>query len=265
MTIPRTKIGRIAALLLIALTVGLFPHERRLSFTTESRTLPKGTAELEWHSTFRIGRQTFYSAFDERIEAEFGLHDRFLMAFYLNGTWEHALSASGVESKSMKAPSLSVEAKWRLSDSAADALGFALYGEVTAKPHEVELEGKLILDKQAGPVLIALNLGTEGEFAFRPVTGLWETETTFMASMGAAWVKGAWGIGLECRSSTVLSAGTLGRSTLAAGPAFSVNTARFWLSLTPLIQFADLAKAGASPNLTAAEQVEARLILGIPF
>jgi len=261
----RSSIPLLASLLFIWLGSPLFAHERRLGFVTESRTLPKGTAELEWHSTYRIGRQNYYSAFDERIEAEFGLTDRFLMAFYLNGTWEHSLSAAGVESKSMKAPSLSVEAKWKLADSSADALGLALYGELTAKSHEVELEGKLILDKQAGPLLVALNLVAEGEFAYRPATALWETEAVLEGSLGAAWVKGAWGFGLECRSSTVIASGSLEKSTLAAGPVVSVNAPRFWLTLTPLLQIADLAKAGAAPNLTDAERLEARLILGIPF
>jgi hypothetical protein len=40
----------------------------------------------------------------------------------------------------------------------ADRAGVALYGELSAGPSEVELEGKLIFDKRVGRFLGALNL-----------------------------------------------------------------------------------------------------------
>src|SRR4051812_29485798 len=59
-------------------------NERHFAFTYESGTLPAGSAEIEPQVTWRVGRDHYYSAFDQRFEFEYGLTDRLLTAFYVN-------------------------------------------------------------------------------------------------------------------------------------------------------------------------------------
>src|SRR5262245_49356872 len=59
-------------------------NERHFTYTYESAVLPKGAKEMEVWSTFRTGRNNFYSRMDHRLEYEVGLTDRLQTSFYLN-------------------------------------------------------------------------------------------------------------------------------------------------------------------------------------
>ncbi|MCC6524672.1 MAG: hypothetical protein IT373_18590, partial [Polyangiaceae bacterium] len=131
-------------------------NERHFTYTYESAALPEDALELELWTTSRIGREERYVRFDNRLELEIGLSDRLLTAFYVNT--EAKVSGTGDATETEYAfAGVSSEWKYKLSDASADALGSALYGEVSFGPEELELEAKLILDKRAGDVLLALN------------------------------------------------------------------------------------------------------------
>src|SRR5438067_233982 len=59
-------------------------NERHFTTTHESAVLPPGTREFEMWSTYRTGRNEYYTEFDHRAEFEFGLTNRLMTSLYLN-------------------------------------------------------------------------------------------------------------------------------------------------------------------------------------
>src|SRR5262249_46515740 len=137
-------------------------------------------------NAWRSGRDYFYRRIDQRIEFEVGLTDKLQTALYVNASHISAASyietsdgkilpdttSSGIESESEF--SFSSEWKWRITSPDANAIGFALYGELTCAPKETELEGKIILDKRVEKNVFALNL--VGEMEWKAKVNLGETE-----------------------------------------------------------------------------------------
>lgn len=249
-------------LALISVTSILHSHERNFAYVYESRTLPAGKAEIELYETFRFGRASYYSALDTQVEFELGLTDRFMVALYATSTWEHKMSGS-TESKAFKAPGLKLQAKGQLLDPVADALGLALYGEIIAKPHELEMEGKIILDKKIGPLLLAFNLVGEHAWKIDAPTQNWGTELKLGGLFGATFVFGPVGLGIESRNSTTLVGGVVEGSPIYVGPVFSWHAKKFWLNLSTGFQVTD-AKLG-TPDLSKAERTHVRLLVGMPL
>ena len=103
-------------------------------------------------TTVRAGRRHFYSAFDQRLELELGLAPNQQTSLYGNFGASAEPLGGPTEARTRKEDfylaSISNEWKYRLSDPLADAVGSALYFEASFGPKEVELEGKLIIDKQ---------------------------------------------------------------------------------------------------------------------
>lgn len=263
------NLGRRIRTVTLAFAIGCFgvlaAHEHRFAFATESLTIPKGHSEIELASTHRIGRSNFYSAMDSKVEYEMGLTDRFMLAFSLRNTFVHSVS-SGVESKAFSAPSFAVEAKGKILDPVADAIGLGLYGELYIKPHEVELEGKVILDKKIGPLLLVANGVVEQEAVVNAQTQAWSFNTKVLSHLGCSVDVGPMGIGMEGRTRAIWSGMTnLTQHTVYLGPALSFRHDLFWLSLTALIQIGDFNKPSFAVNGSSAEQVEARLQVGIPI
>ncbi len=136
---------------------GAGANERHFPYTYESAVLPAGALEIELWTTPRLMRDHYFVRFDQRIEFEVGLGRNVQTAFYVNTRAQAETTPNGM-SKKYEFRGVSSEWKWQWSDPTADAVGSALYGEITWMPHEVELEAKVILDKWIGPVLLAYNL-----------------------------------------------------------------------------------------------------------
>jgi len=239
--------------------------ERHFAYTYESSVLRPGTREFEPWTTFRLGRSGFYSRLDSRLEAELGLTDRLQTALYLNLSSTVSDAPDGRVSRT-ELKGISSEWKLKLSDPVADRIGAAGYLELTAGPSEVELEGKLILDKRAGRVLGALNLVAEHEWSFEePQT---EREKIFeVDAAGCVFLTPRLTAGLELRSHTVVPpTGETTRSALFLGPAISYATEDWWVAVSVLPQIRAL--AGASDghlDLVEHERVEVRLLVGVEF
>jgi hypothetical protein len=246
-------------------------NERHFTFTYETATLPKGAKEIEIWTTPRIGRDDFYSRFDNRAEFEVGVTDRLMTALYLNFTSITAKSATGLESE-FEFAGVSSEWKYKIMDPVADAVGFAVYGEVTGAPSELELEAKLLFDKQVGNLLLAANLVGEYELEFEgemngtEVEIETEKEIVVEVDLGASWiVTPGVGIGLELRNHNEVHDGDFEHSALFAGPTFWYATDSWWLALSVLPQLPAL-KAGEANDtlvLDEHEKVMARLLFSI--
>ena len=256
--------------LLIALAASLLAptataSERRFTYTYESGVLRPGAREFEPWVTFRHGKNAFFSRLDTRLEIELGLSDRLQTALYLNMNSELKSSFDGrVGSSELKG--VSSEWKFKVADPVADPMGFALYGEVSAGPSELELEGKLILDKRHGRFLTALNLSLEQEWKFEePET---ERELKLEIDAGGCWLLSSrFAAGLELRAHTVIpSGGESTRSALFLGPTVSYAHDQWWVAISALPQVKALAGSGPDRlELVEHEKVEARLLFGFDF
>lgn len=125
--------------------------DRRFALSYETTTAPRGSIEYEQSIFWKHGHGLDSLHF--RQELEFGVTDRFQLAVYLfdfehareNGQRSTAWAGSGIE------------AVYQLTDPNKSWLGSALYGEVLISDRELELEGKILLQKNLGPLILVYN------------------------------------------------------------------------------------------------------------
>ncbi|HZJ55633.1 MAG TPA: hypothetical protein VFD38_15945 [Myxococcaceae bacterium] len=251
---------------LLAAVLGVFmvplsarANDRHFSYTYESAVLAPGEKEIEVWSTYRNGRDTRYTRFDERLEFEIGLLPGLQTSFYVNLT-AVGQDVGGQLAKSTEV-SVSNEWKWRLLDSSVDGIGFALYAEVTGGVDELELEGKLIIDKRFGPLLLAANFVAEHEWEY----GIGETEKELKLDgfLAAGWFfTPRFMIGVEARNANIIADGTWEHSAFFLGPVVSYSGDGWWMTLTVLPQLPAFkqSEGGGTYVLTDYERFQARLL-----
>ncbi len=231
--------------------------ERHFTFNYESPVLQSGGMELETYSTFRFGRELFYSALDQRLEFEAGLGGGVQTSLYLNFTQEMADDGTGTVSSSFLADGISNEWKFKLKDNLTDDFGLGLYLEAAAKPDELELEGKIIIDKRAGNFLWTFNLTNEPEYHL--IDGTWGY--SLIPSLGAGFflVPERFFLGVEIQNDNFYEGQPLQntRSLISAGPVLSYTGDSWWVTLTLLPQLWNL--RGSSLDLDDSQRVQVRL------
>ncbi len=255
-------------ILLFTLTsTEVFGNDRRFTYTYETSVLPPGAREIEIWSTYRKDRSYFYRRLDQRVEYEFGVAPNLMSAFYLNYSWRLQDSngdlpgGSSAESYSI---SISSEWKYKLLDRVADPLGLGLYGEATLGLDELELEGKLILDKQFNNVLVALNTVAENDWETELENGIQSTESILKTEFDvgiAYFTHRQFSLGFEVRNLNKIQKRVWEYSALFAGPVLSYATENWWATLTVLPQITSFRGAtNGKLVLSDLEKVEARLL-----
>jgi hypothetical protein len=233
--------------------------ERKFTYSYEAKTLPQGTWEFEQWATLRAKREVGDIWFiDLREEFEYGLHDRLTVAGYLNLEVESLKNVPGEEDETeLEFESVSFEAKWKISDPAADPLGVMFYGEVAVGPDEQELEFKLIISKQLGPITLAYNLVFELER--EEEDDEWERESKIEHTFGASFAfLPHWGVGAELVIRTPYEQNFKEREETGAlvGPNVHYFSESWWITGTFLVLTRD-------PDHF--EKYEFRIIFGINF
>ena len=245
--------------------------QRRFTYTYESGVLTRGQVELEPWTTFRIGKEDYYSRIDQRVEFEVGLTNRLQTSFYLNMSAVTAQQESSLGSE-FEWGGFSNEWKLKLKDPVADPFGLALYFEWGASTSDVEVEAKVIVDKRAGNWLYAFNALIEPEWEFELEHGNdveAENEITFEFDLASAYfLSPSTSLGVEVRNHNLyFSEGGFQHSALFAGPVISYASEAWWATLTVLPQVAKLkgteADEGNSLVLTELEKLEVRLMFGV--
>jgi len=243
-------------------------NERRFAYVYESSVLSPRARELEVWNTYRTGKPYFFRRLDQRLELEFGVADRLMTSLYLNYEWimnDSNGNAPGGDLQSEQGASVSSEWKYKFFDRVADPLGLALYGEYTLGLHEQELEGKIILDKQVGRLLVAGNLVAEHEWKTDLRDGVVEnaTEVKLEINGGISFnITGQLSLGFEAIQQNVFEDGEIEHAALFAGPVVSYATDQWWVTLTVLPQIAGLAGAAVDGlNLEEFERSQVRLLL----
>jgi len=251
----------------VAISNNASANERRFTYTYETSVLPPGAREIELWNTYRTNKNFFYRRFDERAEYEFGVTNNLQTALYLNTSWLTQDSNGGADSGdavSSQEFSISSEWKYKLTDRVADPLGIGLYGEATLGLNDVELEGKIILDKQVNNFLFAFNGVFEQEWETELELGETETEAESILEfdLGAAYfINNSFSVGIEMRNHNETKEGVWEHSALFAGPVISYATEEWWATFTLLPQVTTF-KGATNGNLVLDEheKVEARLL-----
>lgn len=237
-------------------------NERHLTYTYESNVLPQGAKELEVWSTARFGRHGYFARFDHRLEFEVGLTNRLQTSIYLNLSAETA-TQMGKRESSVAFQGISSEWKYKFSDSVADPVGFAGYGEVSLGTNFYEVEGKLIFDKVIGRTLLAANLVAAFEKDLSEKGK--EPELELELNLGAVYfMTQHLALGLELRNHNELEEGEeLEHSAIYAGPVLAYATESWWMAFSVTPQLPAL-KTGSgevgSRVLDSGEKLAARLL-----
>ncbi len=129
---------------------------RRFTYIYEATTSVPGSVELEndvaWE---RLGPHE--SGVEFRHELEFGVTDRLQASIYL-ADWSYTRSR---ENSGFTYSDSAVELIYNLTSPVIDPVGLALYQEVRLGERLLELESKVIAQKDYGPWIVAYNATLE--------------------------------------------------------------------------------------------------------
>ncbi|MCB1085541.1 MAG: hypothetical protein KDM63_00725 [Verrucomicrobiae bacterium] len=198
--------------------------ERRFAYSYEAQTYVPGSIEVENWVTWqdRAGSDRF----DFRHEIEVGVTEKLQLGFYLVD-WRHT---EGGESEYHDT---AIEAIYNLTNPNTDWIGSSLYGEVKFAKEFLELEGKIILQKNWGPVSLVYNVALEAEWEEE---GLEETKGEVAQTLGLSYmVSPKFSVGAEMLSEVEFEDwGGAGPHALYFGPNASLRGERHWLTAAGL-------------------------------
>jgi hypothetical protein len=239
----------ITSLLLAAPT---FAGDRKFAYTRETLTTPPGHFEFEQFITWKAYRSgANKDRFDFRHEIEFGVTEKLQLGVYLSD-WrvEHTDSRTTADWRNV-----AVEAIYNLSNPNTDWLGSALYGEVKLGDELFVLEGKLLLQKNIGPWILAYNAIVEAEWEGR---GYHEQVGVLEQTLGVAYnFTPTFSLGAELLHEIEFEDWSeAGEHVLYVGPNASWRKGNTFVAGTVLFQATDL---DGEPD------VQTRLILGWHF
>ena len=242
-----------SAALLAAFSLQSNAGERRFTYSYEATTAPKNSVELETWVTWKARRGDGGNAnqFDFRHELEIGLTDRLQLGLYLSD-WTIKESGGHTEADW---ENVGVEVIYNLSNPTTDFIGSALYGEVKLGDEVFALEGKLLLQKNFGPWIIAYNATVEAEWE----GGDYEEEVgVFEQSLGVSYqVSPKFSVGAELFHELEFEEWEeQGENAVYVGPNASFRFGRAFATATVLFQTTGIAD---EPD------VQTRLIVGFTF
>jgi len=231
-------------------TVSASASQRHFGFIYETTTLPQGALDFENQATWKNNKN--FDRFEFRHELEYGITDRFQAALYV-ADW--SLRNDAEHRRTMRYDATALELIYNLSNPSTSWLGSALYGEVKVGDRLLTLEGKLLLQKNLGPWIIAYNASLEAAFEGAHL----DERTGEMQNMlGISYeLSHRLSIGSEVLQETEWpNWGKPASSRVWAGPNLSYHQGRFFAVLSPLVQ---LTQAKNEPDF------QTRLIVGFSF
>ncbi len=244
----------LAVLSLSFLPVLALAGDRHFIYNYESSVLEAGEREIETYTTYRFGRDYFYSAMDQNLEFEVGLGDGVQTSLYLNFTQEFANQGSGAQlGGGPVLDGVSNEWKIKLTDSSSDVVGLGLYFEPEFKPDDFELETKIIVDKKMGSFLWTFNLLGESEFDYT------DTNSSFLLrpSLGmGVFANDRLFLGFESMDENFYDNQPL-RSVFSLGPIVEYSGKDWWVALTYLPQVANI--GNSSLDFTDSQRNQVRV------
>lgn len=228
---------------------------RRFTYVYEATTAAPGTVEAESWATWKTSprEERRFNAVDFRHEIEFGITEHLQAAIYV-ADWGYR-EDPGANEHGFSYQDSAIELIYNLTNPTTDLLGLALYGEVRSGPEELELESKIILQKNLGRFVVAYNGTLEAKWEG---DRLEERGGEFSQSLGVSYeVSPVFLVGAELLHEIDLPDWSeAGDSILYGGPNISYRHGNWWATLTPLAQLT---------NVASEVDVQTRLIFGFSF
>ncbi len=165
--------GAVAALAVSATGARAAANPRPLPFTYQHEQLQKDATELEQYVDLvpvraysaSSGDRVWYGLSQFQTEFEHGLTDRLELGLYVTlvpaPTSGFASIPRGTEGNGMKQ-----RLRYQLAPTGDWPIDVGLYGEVSENEREVELEGKVILQRRLGPLRLIANATAEQEIYY---------------------------------------------------------------------------------------------------
>lgn len=228
---------------------------RRFTYIYEATTAAPGSYESEnwitWGTSPREERR--FHTVDFRNEIEFGVTEHFQIGLYL-ADWGYREDPRANQ-HGFRYQTSALEAICNLTNPTTDLLGLALYGEVRGGPEALELESKVILQKNLDRFVIAYNGTLEAKWEG---DRLEERGGELAQSLGVSYeCSPTWLLGAECLHEIDLPDWSEAeKSVLYGGPNVSYRRGNWWATVTPLVQLT---------NVASEVDVQARVIFGFSF
>ena len=205
---------------------------RPFVWSYEAETAPKGYFSYEQWATWKS--YDTKDVFQFRHEFEWGVTDNLQLGFYVPN-WEIS-DASG--DWDAEFGSVGVEAIYSLLNPTKDPLGVALYGEIMVGDDLLELEGKLLLQKNVGSWKFVYNAVVESEWedSFDEVTGEWKNTFGVDYEFSPSFA-----VGVEAFHEVKFEDWSeAGDHQFYAGPKVSLRKGNFFATISPLVQLTNV-------------------------
>jgi len=172
-------------------------NPRALPFTYTTDTLAPGQVEFEQtvdlvplRALDSNGQTVSYLASQFLTEFEIGVRDRLELALYL--TFVPTVNANVIESQDQAIMPEGNGAKQRIRYTFAPLgewpVDVGVYGELSESEHELELEGKILLQRRFGKLRVDANLWAEYELYFaRQADGSIQRDVVLNPTVGATY------------------------------------------------------------------------------
>jgi len=158
-----------------------FGGVRHFTFLYEAPTSAPGSLELEnWVTWQRITEPDRSDEVDFRHELEYGVTDKFQVSVYL-ADWFYENNRGGA---GFTYSDSALELIYNLTNPVDDPIGTSIYGEIRAGDRLIELESKLIAQKNLGPLILAYNATLEAVWEGNHLA---EREGEFSQAVGASY------------------------------------------------------------------------------
>jgi len=165
-----------ALVVLVLVTATAAANPRALPFTYTTDTLAPGQVEIEQYADLvplramppAGGNLTTYLASEFFTEIEIGLADRLELGLYVTivpNPADNTISANDV-TQMPEGNGLKQRLRYIFADPGEWPIDTGVYGELAENEREIELEGKVLLQRRFGKLRVASNLWAEYEFYF---------------------------------------------------------------------------------------------------
>jgi hypothetical protein len=254
------RLATVAGLLVACAASSVAAAERDFAFSWTTHVLERGRDDLEVWVTPRLARTADFSLVDTRFVWTHGVVRNLESQVSLDLAFQNTDQDHSVDPR--------VTSLWRWAPWRADGLvGLGLVGRASLGPDVVELEARLIADKQLGDVLLAANALFSQAFFWNGRTGI---DTRLEESLSVAYVVAPFvRLGLELRAKSSFQRGDYQGTAFYVGPSLAFRFKPVWFTLGAVAQVAaDQAKEdqGTSEPLTLRddERFVLRLTFGFP-
>jgi hypothetical protein len=243
---------RLLCILILAFSPSVsFSGVRHFTFLYEAPTSARGSLELEnWVTLQRITDPDRSDEVDFRHELEYGVTDKFQVSVYLaDWFYENTQEHSGFAYSDS-----AIELIYNLTNPVDDPIGLSIYGEIKAGDRLVELESKLIAQKNLGPLILAYNATIEAVWEGKELEN---REGEFSQAVGASYeISPRISAGIELLHEFVFPKWRDEEKirNLFVGPNVSYRSGNWFVTVTALAQATD---TDDEPNL------QVRTIFGI--